>query len=140
MKRTIQVEGFIYNEKKDEILAVRRRDLSWGFPGGAVEKDQTMEEALIQKVKQQANVDISIDSLLFCRERRTEWEHVCTIVFKATAIGDFDRPINDESVFRVKWLSIPTADGLLALEKTPLNKLIFDKGVLYDHLNEFPVS
>ncbi len=140
MKRTINVEGFIYNEKKDEILAVRKRDLSWGFPGGAVEKDQTMEEALILKVKQQTNVTISVDSLLFCKERRTEWEHVCTIVFRATAMGDFNWPENDESVFRVKWLSIPTADGLLELEKTPLNKLIFDKGVLYDHHNEFPVS
>nr|WP_239257008.1 NUDIX hydrolase [Listeria ilorinensis] len=120
-------------------MAVRKRDLTWGFPGGSVESDETMEDTLKNKVKDQTNVDIRIDSLLFCKERRTEWEHVCTFVFKASAKGDFQNIRSGDSIFRAKWLSIPSADDLIKLDNLVLNKLIFEQGVLYENRNEFPV-
>ncbi|WP_163654663.1 NUDIX hydrolase [Listeria sp. PSOL-1] len=139
MKRKISVEAFIYNEKKDEVLIIRKKDFTWKLPGGDVPMDKTMEDTLKLKIKQQTNMDIVINTLLFCKENRTAWEHVCRFVFQATAVGDFYDLSNDNSVYQVKWLPILTANNLIDLEDITLNKLIFIKGVLYKCNNELHV-
>ncbi|HHW4560208.1 TPA: NUDIX hydrolase [Listeria monocytogenes] len=134
MKRSIHVQAFVYNEKKDEILVVRDRNLTWAFPGGHVETNQTMEEALASKVKEQTNIDIEIESILHCKERRATWEHVCTFVFRAKPVGNALLASNDDNVFRVKWIPIPLADDLLAVDQLSLNELVRSEGVLYEKL------
>ncbi|TYV74373.1 NUDIX hydrolase [Listeria monocytogenes] len=133
MKRSIHVQAFVYNEKKDEILVVRDRNLAWVFPGGQVETNQTMEEALASKVKEQTNIDIEIESILHCKERRATWEHVCTFVFRAKPVGSVLLASNDDNVFRVKWIPIPLADDLLAVDQLSLNELVRSEGVLYEN-------
>ncbi|ACK38592.1 TPA: NUDIX hydrolase [Listeria monocytogenes] len=133
MKRSIHVQAFVYNEKKDEILVVRDRNLAWAFPGGQVETNQTMEEALASKVKEQTNIDIEIESILHCKERRATWEHVCTFVFRAKPVGSVLLASNDDNVFRVKWIPIPLADDLLAVDQLSLNELVRSEGVLYEN-------
>ncbi|TYV23625.1 NUDIX hydrolase [Listeria monocytogenes] len=133
MKRSIHVQAFVYNEKKDEILVVRDRNLAWAFPGGQVETNQTMEEALASKVKEQTNIDIEIESILHCKERRAPWEHVCTFVFRAKPVGSVLLASNDDNVFRVKWIPIPLADDLLAVDQLSLNELVRSEGVLYEN-------
>ncbi|EAF1402552.1 NUDIX hydrolase [Listeria monocytogenes] len=133
MKRSIHVQAFVYNEKKDEILVVRDRNLEWAFPGGQVETNQTMEEALASKVKEQTNIDIEIESILHCKERRATWEHVCTFVFRAKPVGSVLLASNDDNVFRVKWIPIPLADDLLAVDQLSLNELVRSEGVLYEN-------
>ncbi|HAO6508920.1 TPA: NUDIX hydrolase [Listeria monocytogenes] len=133
MKRSIHVQAFVYNEKKDEILVVRDRNLVWAFPGGQVETNQTMEEALASKVKEQTNIDIEIESILHCKERRATWEHVCTFVFRAKPVGSVLLASNDDNVFRVKWIPIPLADDLLAVDQLSLNELVRSEGVLYEN-------
>ncbi|EAD9802121.1 NUDIX hydrolase [Listeria monocytogenes] len=133
MKRSIHVQAFVYNEKKDEILVVRNRNLAWAFPGGQVETNQTMEEALASKVKEQTNIDIEIESILHCKERRATWEHVCTFVFRAKPVGSVLLASNDDNVFRVKWIPIPLADDLLAVDQLSLNELVRSEGVLYEN-------
>ncbi|HBM3519880.1 TPA: NUDIX hydrolase [Listeria innocua] len=133
MKRSIHVQAFVYNEKKDEILIVRNRNLAWTFPGGHVETDQTMEEALASKVKEQTNIDIEIESILHCKERRATWEHVSTFVFRAKPVGEMATFSNDDNVFRVKWIPIPLADDLLPIDQLSLNELVRSEGVLYEN-------
>ncbi|EAC8503463.1 NUDIX hydrolase [Listeria monocytogenes] len=133
MKRSIHVQAFVYNEKKDEILVVRDRNLAWAFPGGQVETNQTMEEALASKVKEQTNIDIEIESILHCKERRATWEHVCTFVFRAKPVGSVLLASNEDNVFRVKWIPIPLADDLLAVDQLSLNELVRSEGVLYEN-------
>ncbi|EAE7094618.1 NUDIX hydrolase [Listeria monocytogenes] len=133
MKRSIHVQAFVYNEKKDEILVVRDRNLAWAFPGGQVETNQTMEEALASKVKEQTNIDIEIESILHCKERRATWEHVCTFVFRAKPVGSVLLASDDDNVFRVKWIPIPLADDLLAVDQLSLNELVRSEGVLYEN-------
>ncbi|EAC4736860.1 NUDIX hydrolase [Listeria monocytogenes] len=133
MKRSIHVQAFVYNEKKDEILVVRDRNLAWAFPGGQVETNQTMEEALASKVKEQTNIDIEIESILHCKERRATWEHVCTFVFRAKPVGSVLLASNDDNVFRVKWIPIPLADDLLVVDQLSLNELVRSEGVLYEN-------
>ncbi|MBC1350671.1 NUDIX hydrolase [Listeria welshimeri] len=133
MKRSIHVQAFVYNEKKDEILIVRNRNLAWAFPGGHVEANQTMEEALASIVKEQTNIDIEIESILYCKERRATWEHVCTFVFRAKPVGEMIATSSDDNIFRVKWIPIPLADDLLPIDQLSLNELVRSEGVLYEN-------
>lgn len=133
MKRSIHVQAFVYNEKKDEILIVRNRNLAWAFPGGHVEANQTMEEALASIVKEQTNIDIEIESILHCKERRATWEHVCTFVFRAKPVGEMIATSSDNNIFRVKWIPIPLADDLLPIDQLSLNELVRSEGVLYEN-------
>ncbi|CAK21735.1 NUDIX hydrolase [Listeria welshimeri] len=133
MKRSIHVQAFVYNEKKDEILIVRNRNLAWAFPGGHVEANQTMEEALASIVKEQTNIDIEIESILHCKERRATWEHVCTFVFRAKPVGEMIATSSDDNIFRVKWIPIPLADDLLPIDQLSLNELVRSEGVLYEN-------
>ncbi|MBF2562197.1 NUDIX hydrolase [Listeria welshimeri] len=133
MKRSIHVQAFVYNEKKDEILIVRNRNLAWAFPGGHVKANQTMEEALASIVKEQTNIDIEIESILHCKERRATWEHVCTFVFRAKPVGEMIATSSDDNIFRVKWIPIPLADDLLPIDQLSLNELVRSEGVLYEN-------
>ncbi|MBC2202371.1 NUDIX hydrolase [Listeria welshimeri] len=133
MKRSIHVQAFVYNEKKDEILIVRNRNLAWAFPGGHVEANQTMEEAIASIVKEQTNIDIEIESILHCKERRATWEHVCTFVFRAKPVGEMIATSSDDNIFRVKWIPIPLADDLLPIDQLSLNELVRSEGVLYEN-------
>ncbi|AHI56803.1 NUDIX hydrolase [Listeria ivanovii] len=133
MKRSIHVQAFVYNEKKDEVLVVRNRNMIWTFPGGQVEPDQTMEEAIANKVKSQTNIDVKVESILSCKERRATWEHVCTFVFRAKPTGDIAAVEHGDSVFHVKWLPIPLADDLLNIDQLTLNELLRSEGVLYEN-------
>ncbi|EFR86864.1 MutT/nudix family protein [Listeria marthii FSL S4-120] len=98
-----------------------------------METDQTMEEALASKVKEQTNINIEIESILHCKERRATWEHVCTFVFRAKPIGDTVLASNNDNAFRVKWIPIPLADDLLAIDQLSLNELVRSEGVLYEN-------
>lgn len=134
MKRVIKVESFIYNEKKDNVLLTRQKDLSWTLPGGVVRNNQTLEDALRQLVAQQTDVDLCIDALIYCKERKTEWEHVCTFLFRAYPIGDFDHVIVGDTIIQAEWVSIPTADNMLKWETLSLAELIRSAGSHYENL------
>lgn len=112
---------------------MRNRNLAWAFPGGHVEANQTMEEALASIVKEQTNIDIEIESILHCKERRATWEHVCTFVFRAKPVGEMIATSSDDNIFRVKWIPIPLADDLLPIDQLSLNELVRSEGVLYEN-------
>ncbi|MBC1484123.1 NUDIX hydrolase [Listeria sp. FSL L7-1485] len=133
MKRSIHVQAFVYNEKKDEVLVVRNRNMTWTLPGGLVETNQTMEEAIASKVKNQTNIDVEVASILSCKERRASWEHVCTFVFRAQPVGPIAAVEHDDSVFHVKWLPIPLADDVLNIDQLTLNELLRSEGILYEN-------
>lgn len=134
MKRIIKVESFIYNEKKDNVLLTRQKDLSWSLPGGIVRNDQTLEDALRQLVARQTDVDLCIDALIYCKERKTEWEHVCTFLFRAYPLGDFDHVIAGDTVIQAEWVSIPTADNMLKWQTLSLAEFIRSTGSHYENL------
>lgn len=134
MKRIIKVESFIYNEKKDNVLLTRQKDLSWTLPGGVVRNDQTLEDALRQLVAHQTDVDLCIDALIYCKERKTEWEHVCTFLFRTYPLGDFDQVSVGDTIIQAEWVSIPTADNMLKWQTLSLAEFIRSAGSHYENL------
>lgn len=42
----------------DKLVIVRDKNNTWGFPGGAIEKEETLEEATIREVKEESNMKV----------------------------------------------------------------------------------
>lgn len=55
----------LYFNEKDEVLAVKRKGGRYGFPGGKVHNNigESHEEALVREVKEETNIDISVDNI-----------------------------------------------------------------------------
>lgn len=58
------VGACIVNEKKQILLQKRADKQVWGFPGGAVELGESLEEALIREIKEETGLEVSIKKLL----------------------------------------------------------------------------
>ncbi len=70
----VHAGGCILNEK-NEVLLQKRGDCNmWGFPGGALELDETPETAAIREVKEETGLDVEIVDLIGIY---TEFDAVC---------------------------------------------------------------
>lgn len=68
MNRENVVYGLIYNEADQKILMVKNVGSSWTLPGGAVEKGETLEQAIIREVKEETNLTVEIEHLVAVNE------------------------------------------------------------------------
>ena len=69
MKKTINVVGaIIENENREILCALRSKNMSlanfWEFPGGKIEKGETLAEAIVREIYEE--LDCTIETLLTC--------------------------------------------------------------------------
>ena len=62
VKFPISVKGVIIENNR--VLLLKNENFIYDLPGGKVEIDQSLEEALIEEIKEETNLDIKIKSLL----------------------------------------------------------------------------
>ncbi len=60
----IELKGIVLNGVSghcfygDKLVIVRDKNDTWGFPGGAIEKGETLEEATTREVKEESNMKV----------------------------------------------------------------------------------
>jgi len=60
-KKDVTVIAVIFSENKKKILLVKKRDVPvWVLPGGKVEENETLENAIIRETKEETGFDIKI--------------------------------------------------------------------------------
>ncbi len=95
----VSVAGLICNDK-DEILMVESPRRGWEYPGGMVEPGESLQDALIREVKEEAGVDVEITGFIgICKNVQKD---VVNIDFSCKYLGG-ELTISDESL-RVKWV------------------------------------
>lgn len=125
MKRTVEVVAAVIVEK-DLILCTQRpkgKSFSgfWEFPGGKVEKGETLEEALIREIKEELDATIKLDSLITLVNYEYSDFFLKMHVFRCSLLDEKVTPLENqktkwlksEDLYKVKWL--PSDGGLIKL-------------------------
>ncbi len=81
-KRLIALLALL-NEKNEVLISLRKNkkdyDGCWEYPGGKVEEDETLEQAIIREIKEEINLELSgncIAPLTFALDQQGEVETV----------------------------------------------------------------
>lgn len=69
MELKIVVRGLVYNPYKEELLFIRRADhnLIWEAPGGKLEPNETVEDAILREVKEEVGIKADIEKLAYAK-------------------------------------------------------------------------
>ena len=111
-----------------EILLIQHvRSGCWSFPKGHMEEGETELQTAVREIKEETNIDISIDdpsfreTVIFSPRRDTRKE-VVYFVGRATS---FDAAAQEEEISEIRWLEIGSASAKLAYDhdKITLNKV-----------------
>ena len=126
MNRENVVYGLIYNEADQKILMVKNVGSSWTLPGGAVEKGETLEQAIIREVKEETNLTVEIEHLVAVNEAFIVHKgvHPIFFTFKVKVVSG-KIAINDEmEISAIKWVDIETADTLMPYYQEGITNLL----------------
>jgi 8-oxo-dGTP pyrophosphatase MutT (NUDIX family) len=114
----VSAGGVVYRRVIDDVeicLAARRTrrgDLVWGLPKGAVEQDETPEDAAIREVREESGLEAEIEDDLGTIRYFYVWEgvrirkQVRFFLMRATG-GDISR--HDEEMEDVRWFPMARA-------------------------------
>ncbi|SFS76095.1 8-oxo-dGTP diphosphatase [Paenibacillus sp. BC26] len=119
MKR-VDVASALIEDNSGNILIVKNKkgdSFYWGLPGGAVERGETLEQAVIREVKEETGFNIVVTGLNSVREMYfSETEHHAVIVtFIAKVVSGTIDILNDpdNDIAEVKWANIETVKQLM---------------------------
>ncbi|WP_053368869.1 NUDIX hydrolase [Bacillus sp. FJAT-27245] len=125
MERVDVVYGLIVNNE-NKVLMVRNVGAGWTLPGGAVEKGETLTEALIREVMEETGLAAEAGRLLAVNEafRPDRGNHVLFFTFEARAIRGDVAILHPDEISEIRWMDLQTADSLLPFHKGGVAELL----------------
>lgn len=126
MRREEVVYGLIYHSSKEQVLMVKNVGADWTLPGGAVEKGESLEQAIIREVKEETNLDVQVEHIVAVNEAFFEQKGVqpLFITFMVKMIGGEININYKTEIDEVKWVDIETANSLMPYHPEGIEKLL----------------
>lgn len=84
MKHRVTAGAAVINEH-NEILVIKNPQRGWELPGGHLEKEESLPEAVIREVKEETGVDIEI--IRFCGISQQTDQGICSTWWLGKPIG-----------------------------------------------------
>lgn len=91
--------------KDDEILVINRTKNDWpglSFPGGHVEKGETLEESVIREIKEETG--LTLHSVKFCAIKDWDWGDDVRYLGLLYKSNDFSGEIKSSNEGQVFWI------------------------------------
>lgn len=113
MRRVDVAYGLIC--EKDKVLMVNNRGGTWSLPGGAVEKGETLQQAVIREVKEETNLTVEIGDIVSVNEAFFEerGHHALFITFRAEVTAGTLSIQDENEITDIKWVDFQTANKLM---------------------------
>ncbi len=112
------------------LLLVRRASAygrgNWQIPGGFIERDETIEEAVVREVEEEAGITASPRGILAIRNRPFDGSNSTYVVFHMDWTSGRPQPDGDETD-RAEWFEI---DEIRNLKDRPLINLAVAEAAL----------
>lgn len=107
MKKTIEVVAAVIT-KGDKFFCAQRADKGelakkWEFPGGKIEKGETKEKALIRELKEELDIDVSVDSFIMTVNHEYNGFNLILHAFSCSLLSE---EIHLKEHLDSKWLSL----------------------------------
>ena len=103
------------NEDKKKILMVNNKGGGWSLPGGAMEKGENLEQAVIREVKKETSLTIEAGEIIAVNEAifKDKRHHAIFITFNAKVIEGEISIIDKDEISEIEWVSIQRANELM---------------------------
>jgi 8-oxo-dGTP diphosphatase len=124
MKRSIRAAGIVIKDNKI-LLMYRKKDNEeyWVFPGGGVENNETVEQAVLRELKEETTIDIKIEKLLYHHILKNndlshdsdQYFYLCSYISGEPKLGDANeiREQDENNKFIPQWVPIDQIPNLI---------------------------
>lgn len=106
------VAGIIRNKDNKILIAQRNMKKSqgglWEFPGGKIENDETMEEAIVREIKEELDMDIVFESYFDEKKYIYPEKEINLIALNCRIIGEKYNVLEHE---KVEWINVEEFDN-----------------------------
>jgi len=133
----------IVNENREILLQKRSDNELWGLPGGLLEIDESIEEALIREVKEETDLSVAIKSFIgvfsnpFMRWKKSDYAKVFAFAFEVE-IKDGSLKVNDDESLEMRYFSYEELPPIHSMDTIEIIEAFYNKqynlieGVRYD--------
>ena len=119
----LTVDGIVVNGK-NEILLIKRKNppfqSSYALPGGFVDYEEAVEDAVVRELKEETNLNCAVDSLVgvYSRPNRDPRGHTVSVVFAMKVLSGKARSGDDAA--EVRWFPLDQKLPELAFDHTQI--------------------
>lgn len=127
MRRVDVAYALILDETSSKILMVKNKgNSSWSLPGGAVEKEETLDQAAIREAKEETGLDVKVRGIIAINECIFEKkkEHAIFFTFRAEIIGGSLELVRPHEISEIAWMDVDKAEALMPYYKHGIRSLI----------------
>ncbi|MCM3439241.1 NUDIX hydrolase [Metabacillus halosaccharovorans] len=123
MKRVDVTYVLLFDEQEKNVLMVKNKGDHFSYytlPGGAVEPEETLEDAAIREVKEETGLDVEIDGVFSVSEAFFEerGHHAIFFTFRGKIIGGDINILMPDEIEEITWMDSQEAEEYIHITES----------------------